>query len=120
MCLKVKDILFPFNIFGKKKQCVHFDATNVPDEGSPRRWHKTINIVWSGERMALSYTEFIGSETRTENKSIKNIYTDGDMSAITIQLPKYDGLVKRYVIDWMLFFNCTNVTYLEVNGERLI
>ena len=51
MCKWIKDILFPTNVLGRKKQCVfyEFEDGSVPNPIN-------LSIVWVGKKMRLSYT----------------------------------------------------------------
>ena len=115
----VQDILFPMNILGKDRKAVKFDCTNVPTEGG-RRGYKTINVVWTGEVMVESHTIKRVWYGGHDFLLIKTTYTDGNSSAITLILPDEVGLARVTVSDWIISFNCINVTSLIVNGEQLI
>ena len=51
---------------------------------------------------------------------VKNTYTDGNATAISFNIPDELGFAKRYPSGYQIFFRCTDVTYLEINGDILI
>lgn len=116
MCKFIKDILFPLNLLGKKRVCV---AYTVPDGSQIADY--TLNVVWSGERMEVAYTNRIIQVMPGVIKPVSNIHTNGNESEIIIHTrgegarPQFTQLINNVV-----YFNCTNVTKLIVNGEQLI
>lgn len=119
MCLKLKDILHPFNIFGKDRK--NFKIT-VPEEYGDY----TYDIEWTGERLIVSYTYDViikipPSERRRYPQPHKEIYTDGELSEETIIINQYNRMSAwQTLINASIYFDCTNVTSLIVNGETLI
>lgn len=116
MCKFIKDILFPLNLFGKKRVCV---AYTIPDGATIEDY--TLNVVWSGERMEIAYTQ---RNTRTMPgiiTPISTIHIDGSESGIIVY-SRDEGYRFRFtqLINNVVYFNCTNVTKLIVNGEQLI
>ncbi len=113
MCLKkIKDILFPFNIFGKDKKCVIFkipDSIVIP---------YTIDIWWTGDRLQETYSYIW---TNHDPVPRRLIYTDGNNTHI-----QHTGIIpgglnpNAVIMDNKIYFNCTNVTRLNVNGVDLI
>lgn len=121
MCKKIKDILHIFNIKGNDRKSVSYSIADVPLEID----EKTINISWIGERMVMSYTEFYSRKNVTPNivtyTPKKTTYTDGDGAYFQVVLPYVrTQRVQRRPMDDMLYFDCTNVTSLIVNGDVLI
>ena len=114
MCKFIKDILFPLNLFGKKRVCV---AYTIPDGATIEDY--TLNVVWSGERMEIAYTQRNIRTMPGIITPISTIHTDGSESEIIVDTRtsrwQYIRLVNNEV-----YFNCTNVTKLIVNGEQLI
>lgn len=114
MCKFIKDILFPLNLLGKKRVCVSY---TVPDGSIIEDY--TLNVVWSGERMEIAYTQRNVRTLPGITTPVSTIYTDGNESEIIVDTrtsrPQYIRLLHNIV-----YFNCTNVTKLIVNGERLI
>lgn len=112
MCKYIKDIFFPFNIFGKKKQCVSFD---IPNDHST----VTLNIEWTGERLQVAWTRSMRQGGRIEHEPKRQTYTNGHVTEETIEI-KRTVHPQVGVSDNRIYFNCTNVTYLSVNGMDLI
>ena len=125
MCMKkIKDILFPTNLLGKNKKSFAYRLDYVPAID----FTKTVNVVWSGKRLDITYTtieyprrpgysptpdEFIYTPFRYT-------YKDGDEDTRVIETPFVRTNHVIDVISHSVFFNCTNVTSLVVNGEQLI
>lgn len=116
MCKWIKDILFPTNVLGKKKKCVfyEFEDGNVPNPIN-------LSIVWVGEKIRMSYTIVTNVQRPfphavvVENGKADFNGGDGTEETYTISYRRGTVLAKR-----KLYFNCTNVTSLIVNGEQLI
>ena len=120
MCRFIKDILFLTNLLGKKRKVVAFDLDSVPVVMNFR----TVNIVWSGDRLIVDSTKVetlrVDMDITRTVTNVKNTYENGNVSAETIS---YELRRAPFGSTWTespIFFNCTNVTYLEVNGTRLI
>ena len=119
MCKRIKDILFPTNVLGKKKKCVKFD---LPDGF----YRGTINIQWEGERLDVTFTygvqiKFPPSERRRYFTNERFNFVDGDGGVDTIDIDTYNlSRSSKWVEERVIYFNCTNVTSLIVNGEQLI
>lgn len=115
MCKLIKDILFPLNLLGKKRVCVAYKVTgSMPED-------YTLNVVWSGERMEISYTNRITRTMPGVIRPVSNIHTDGNESEIIVY--SRDEGARFYdtrLINNVVYFNCTNVTKLIVNGEQLL
>ena len=113
MCKFIKDILFPLNLFGKKRVCVAYKVTGSTVEDY------TLNVVWSGERMEITYTQRNVRTMPGIITPISTIHTDGSESEIIV-----DTRTSRWqyirLVNNVVYFNCTNVTKLIVNGEQLI
>lgn len=112
-CKKLKQILFPLNIFGKNKQCIAYD---VPNDYS----NISLDIFWIGERLGVSWTRFVrhgGRFTYEQKREMFENAVEEDEQIIDIR-----RTVNPQVGVWenKIYFNCTNVTYLKVNGEILI
>lgn len=112
-CKRVLDILFPTNCFGKKKKCVSVD---LPDDNT----YVTLNIVWSGEQMQATWTLVAVQQRKKVVNPHREIYTDGDDDPEQINIRRDSPFARVYVTDNKVYFNCTNVTKLIVNGEQLI
>lgn len=113
MCKFIKDILFPLNLFGKKRVCVAYKVTGRTPEDY------TLNVVWTGERMEIAYTQRNIRTMPGIITPISTIHTDGSESEIIV-----DTRTSRWqyirLVNNVVYFNCTNVTKLIVNGEQLI
>ena len=116
MCKFIKDILFPLNLLGKKRVCV---AYTIPDGSMIEDY--TLNVVWSGERMEIAYTNRMTQTMPGVIKPVSTMHTDGNESEITIHT-RGEGTrpMSTQLINNVVYFNCTNVTKLIVNGEQLI
>ena len=100
-CKKIKQILFPLNIFGKDKRCVTY---TLPE--NTFMYDCTIEVT--GDYMVLN-ANIKGSNVKVNfNHPVSTTY---DL---------FIGGNTDYVRNHILYFNCTNITYLSVNGERLI
>ena len=119
MCKRIKDILWPTNIFGKHKQSVAFD---LPDNNTV----VSLNIVWSGERMIAEYTKRV--VTKAPNLPISTMdfperitYTNGDSTSENLWIMRgAQGYRITSTPENKVHFTCTNVTSLVVNGQQLI
>lgn len=115
MCLnKIKDFLHPFNPLGKDRKTLAYDLYDVSVADSKR----ILNIVWTGEILTAAYTDvfsLMGGDR--EVTPYKTTYRNGNSSAETIEV-----LAANYHWnpDHSIYFDCINVTYLEVNGDILI
>ena len=111
-CKKIKDILFPLNVLGKKKQCVNYQLTDpLPN---------TIPVEWIGERLRITFTYYKRIYHPMPKKvTIPEIVDleNGDGSEEIIGVHRNGFAIAD---DWTIHFNCTNVTSLIVNGETLI
>lgn len=116
MCKYIKDIFFPFNIFGKKKQCVTFDPYHEGNGTFPQY------IEWTGERIDVSWLDIIVDRaTRKTTRTPKRFtFTDADEREDGVMID-YENSV-RYLRNTEdgVHINCTNVTFLMVNGTILI
>lgn len=124
MCLKLlRNILQPLNILGKDIQFKKFDLNKIPTEGG-RRGYKPIHLVWTGGELVVTYTIVQGGGEWQQERiltPVKNIYTDGNATAISFNIPDEYGIIaRRYPSGYQIFFRCTDVTYLEINGDILI
>lgn len=109
MCDWLKDILFPTNLLGKKRQSIVYDLSGVPMINNK----VTLNIMWSGDRLVISRTK-LGPASGMVTP-ITEVYEYATDEPITVT--QYRG---QPFSDNAVFFDCTNVTKLEVNGEILI
>lgn len=108
MCKFIKDILFPLNIFGKKKRSIVID---LPDGYNT----VTLNINWEGDRLDVRYTRVWWPGARPEG--FEQTLIDGD--AADIEVIRVNTEHDRITCD-KVYLECTNVEYLYVNGEKLI
>ena len=117
---KIKNILQTLNLFGKNKRYVYFDTTNTPASDHK----KTFTINWIGDRLIVSLTQGVQikqppSERKRSYNQIKNTYTDGGTETIEVMSDNTINAA-HWIENNKLFFDCTNVTSLIVNGETLI
>ena len=113
MCKWIKDILFPTNVLGKKKDSFGIKIDNPPYTS------RDFNITWTGERLEVAYTKQIRQGRKYFKEPVRLLFKDGNESEesfIVGQRLIYQGR------EWTdnVYFNCTNVTKLIVNGEQLI
>lgn len=113
MCKFIKDILFPLNLFGKKRVCV---AYTIPDGVTIEDY--TLNVVWSGERMEVTYTQIAVVPPPAKTLPRREMHTNGDSEEFTIYARHRPERIR--LAEDTVYFNCTNVTKLIVNGEQLI
>ena len=100
---KLNDFFWPFNIFGQNKKSISYD---VP--GSTI----SIHVSWTGDKLMLIYcNEF---DTGEIEKTVTT-HQGGGMFSHTVR----NG-VNFQIPQNKIFFNCTNVTSLIVNGQQLI
>ena len=118
MCKQLADILFPLNILGKKVRCVTYDTFSTPRIDNK----KTFVIEWIGERLEVSWTIFqyyaIKPQQIKRNIPYKEIYVGGGTETIETSAtlpPRAKSIVKD-----TLYFKCTKVTKLIINGEQII
>ena len=113
MCKKVLDILFPTNILGKGKRSFKIDL--------PSGYTSVhLSITWSGERLIACYTRYwIPPRTQGKYESIKNVFTNGHSDNETVSVARINNIHQRIGCD-TVYFNCTNVTELIINGVRYI
>ena len=111
-CKKIKDILHPLNIFGKSRTTKVIVVPYIHPGGNT-----TINIKWTGERMRVLWTFGIYGSGENKYRSEERTYTAGSESTESITIRQS---MNNRIVNGRIYFDCTNVTYLEVNGERLI
>lgn len=112
MCKFIKDILFPLNLLGKKRVCVAYKVTGRTPEDY------TLNVVWSGERMEVAYTQIAVVPPPAKTLPRRKMHTNGDSEEFTIYARPRPERIR--LAEDTVYFNCTNVTKLIVNGEQLI
>lgn len=118
MCKRIKDILFPTNVLGKKKKCI---KVAVPEQSGAYNYE----IVWSGERLQVAWAYNVQIKTPGERRRYidphKEIFTNGDDDPETITIVQVNNArTWQQVSDAQLHINCTNVTKLTINGEQYI
>lgn len=104
MCKWLRDILFPTNVLGKKKRCVKW----VHNFSSADNY----TIQWAGDRLQICHAS-IWINGKIDR--FKDTYTVGGTFLYFVAAG-----VNYQVVNNTLYFNCTNVTSLIVNGEQLI
>lgn len=112
MCLrKLRDILFPTNLLGKDVKSVSFDTSGIPLVDMT----KTLQVEWQGEINEMTfviYRPIAGGKRRFPQRYV---LTNGESQ--TIVLSNY---LKNRIDNEVLYFKCTNVTSLSVNGQQII
>lgn len=121
MCKRIKDILWPFNIFGKKIVSIPY---KLPDGDTIN-----VQVVWEGERLQMCYTHIVVDRTsrkitKTPVKRIAVLGVEIDENIVRGNIGRYhyavganDGDAPEHNV---IYFKCTNVTSLIVNGEQII
>ena len=122
MCKKIKDILFPTNLFGKKIVCKQFV---LPDNNADIN----VYVEWTGDRLQMTYTS-INKDRLTKEKKITPVtITRVNNGLINETIPRGNHGNKVFFIGNdetdgagynVIYFKCTNCTQLEVNGEIII
>lgn len=100
---KLNDFFWPFNIFGQNKKSISYD---VP--GSTI----SIHVSWTGDKLMLIYC----NESDTGEIVETRFTEEGGGTFIQIVKNGFNFQIPQNKI----FFNCTNVTSLIVNGQQLI
>lgn len=116
MCVikRFTDFHFPFNFFGKDRKALAYDLYNVSPIGN----YRTLNIVWTGDTLTAAYTDVFSPPGYDRVVTpYKMTYRNGNSSAETINVL---AAFSHWNPDHSIYFNCINVTYLEVNGDILI
>ena len=112
MCKHIKDILFPLNILGKKKKSFDIAITDYSEDA-------VFEIEWTGERLDICWTSKFRRGKYHESHQERRSFTNGNnsLTEITIEQRQESDLRK-----WAeaIYFNCTNVTKLIINGEQYI
>lgn len=120
MCKRLRDILFPLNIFGGRVGVVTFDTSTTPIAGGKY----TFNIEWEGRSIEVLYTMHQYQRPYpypivNRYYSVKHQYEGGGMeileqngSSITSHSLKIDNDI--------MYINCVGVTKLIINGIQII
>ena len=115
MCIcKLRDILFPTNVTGADKRVISYDITNAPHTPPP---NKHLNIQYNGEllQVCFTYRHYNNHSGQVWYEEVKQQYSGNG----NVDLSLKDEYWQR-VNDNVVYFNCTNVTSLIVNGDTLI
>lgn len=113
MCKWIKDILFPTNVLGKKKKCIKVAIDNPPYT------NRTFDIEWTGERLDICYTRIVRRGRTSTHNGQRLQFTNGNDTEESFIIGQRATTTLREWVD-EVYFNCTNVTKLIVNGEQLI
>ena len=121
---KTKDILFPTNVFGKKRKIVSYDTDNAPRDTSMYPIiNVTFDIQWSGEQIEILYgmrRRYGNPPNITETiKSRRKLLRDSQAYNLFEQI-NVSSIDNTQFVNNIMYFSCTNVTRLVVNGETLI
>ena len=119
MCVikRFRDFHFPFNFFGKKMRTVTY---KLPSGTAPVIMYES----FTGDRIDSCYTNIYVDVNTGEEEivGLKDVYTNSQaITPYTVYrgtgiLPNKD--IK--VVGDVVYYRCTNVTSLIVNGEQLI
>lgn len=110
MCKFIKDILFPLNVLGKKMQVIKY---KLPSGNTP----VAMTISFTGERLISMWTRIDTTWAGyVQVDGIKDVYANSE--AITPYMLYRSATVA--IQDDIIYFRCTNITSLIVNGETLI
>ena len=112
MCKRIKDILWPLNVLGKKIKSFTFPQTHPP-YGT-----YSYDIVWTGERLEFSYTRFYRQGGTTQKRPERIMLENGNETEENITVQQSAIPLASWASD--LYLKCTNVTKLIVNGEQII
>lgn len=124
MCKHLRDILFPLDILGRKVRCITYDTSSTPRIDNK----KTFVIEWIGERIDISatYKYAIASyEPMPPHWDITyppitlNLTTSG---TITLETDDFTirGTMYKHIDQNAIYFKCTKVTKLIINGEQIV
>ena len=103
----VRDILFPTELTGRKRQCVSYKLPDglsgyylLPVHATGKRVRLCWNFDYSGQLIPYRpAADIVNANNQTINYLISNV---------------------ENVKDGMIYLNCTNVTELSINGTILI
>lgn len=113
MCKQLLDILHPFNIFGKKIVHRTYELPPIPPIPIPDM--DILSIEWEGDRLDISYTTQYWADGRVRAQQHREVILNSETKDITIMRDRRNPVWENTV-----YFKCTNVTSLIVNGEQLI
>lgn len=120
MCKRLRDILFPLNIFGGRVSTVTFDTSTTPITDAKY----TFNIEWEGRSIEVLYTMHQYQRpypypTVNRYYSVKHQYEGGGMEI----LEQYGGSSPAHslkISNNIMYINCVGVTKLIINGIQII
>lgn len=105
MSKQVKDILFPLNVLGKDKKCVKWERNFLSTN--------SYLVQWVGDALQVCHTTLNLADSRVEPTIIRK--TGGGSFLYTVATG-----INYPIMNNTVYFNCTNVTSLIVDGEQLI
>ena len=112
-CKKIKDILHPFNIFGKDRRNFVID---LPDGYNS----VPMAMEWTGERVIVRYTRIWSPPKKyPHGEPYTLVFEDANMREDTFTVVRAQN-IHEHVGCKKIYLDCTNVTSLIVNGETLI
>lgn len=117
MCKQLLSILFPLNILGKKRKCVKYSVYDLPVVGN----EKTLNISWVGERLIVTHTIIQSFPFSREKETLQyksDFHGDEQTTQSEVVIVRAGNYLET--VNDMVYFSCTNVTSLIVNGQTLI
>ena len=123
MCKRIKDILWPLNVLGSKVRSIKY---KLPDGGTI-----TVQVVWEGKRLQMCYTHLRRAmdweyrktyvtpvkHVKTNGTEINEEITRGMRGRFYNAVGAFDSSAPEHNV---IYFKCTNVTKLIVNGEQII
>ena len=115
MCKWIKDILWPTNAKGDKKQSFKVEIAAPPYN------NVTFTVEWAGERLDICYCSLFrrGRDRAYTDHRLDYTAVDGDEGTQTFTVFQ-NALADRRTWVEAVYFECTNVTKLIINGEQFI
>ena len=117
MCKWIKDILFPTNVLGNKKNSIRIDLPDL------QIGENLVGIDWIGDRIDVTWTYRITDMQQrhvTYEQHHETFYDADQREDVITLIEVYNAHVIQRVSDACIYINCTNVTQLLVNGEQYI
>ena len=106
MCQRLRDILLPTNVLGKDIRCVSYPLSRT-------QFPINLTCQWVGDRILVQWTV---KKSSGKYAKAKMTVKDGTPATFVVHATPMGG--DRAASD--LYFKCTNVTSLIVDGQQLI
>ena len=115
MCKWIKDILWPTNVLGSKKQSFKVEIPAPPYEDV------LFTVEWTGRRLDVCYCIHFrkGRDSKYTDRRLTYTAAEGDEGTQTFTVHQ-DAAADRRTWVTAVFFECTDVTKLIVNGQQFI